>query len=384
MSKYFEQVKQNTRSLYKPSLDEGVAEEIVKRLLSAQKPVLYIGGGILLADAASELKDFVDHLNIPVAHSLMGKGALPDDHSFTMGMTGFWGTQYVNDACRQADYILALGTRFKEADCSSWYPEFTFEIPPTKLMHIDIEPTEIGRNYPVEIGAVADLKMALTVLNRVAKTLCPEGVRRPDLAREIIDYRENFKKRNVVMEQSDAFPMMPERILAEVRDVLPRDAIITTDVGWNKNGVGQQFPIYEPGSILTPGGFATMGFGGAAAIGAKIARPDRVVVALIGDGGFGQNPALLTTALEQETGVVWVIMNNNAFGTHRRTGKGSLRHHFCHGLHEGRQVHFTGLCRRGPRLRRGRSENRIGRPIQTGFGSGHPIGYTNGARCVHD
>jgi acetolactate synthase-1/2/3 large subunit len=117
------------------------------------------------------------------------------------------------------------------------------------------------------------------------------------------------------MEQSGAFPMMPERILAEVREVLPRDAIITTDVGWNKNGVGQQFPIYEPGSILIPGGYATMGFGGPAAIGAKLAAPDKVVIALIGDGGFGQNPAQLATARHEEVAVIWLIMNNNAFGT---------------------------------------------------------------------
>ena len=109
--------------------------------------------------------------------------------------------------------------------------------------------------------------------------------------------------------------MMPERILAEVRAVLPHDAIITTDVGWNKNGVGQQFPIYQPGSILIPGGYATMGFGGPAAIGAKIACPDKVVIALIGDGGFGQNPAQLATARHEGVAVIWLIMNNNAFGT---------------------------------------------------------------------
>jgi acetolactate synthase-1/2/3 large subunit len=230
-------------------------------------------------------------------------------------MTGFWGTQYINDSCRKADYILGLGTRFKEADCSSWYPEYTFSIPPTKLIHIDIEPAEIGRNYPVEIGVVADLKQALLVLNQVAKELYPEGVQKKELMQEIAAYREEFKKQNVEMEQSDAFPMMPERILAELRQVLPRDAIITTDVGWNKNGVGQQFPIYEPGSIQIPGGYATMGFGSPAAIGAKIACPDRTVVALIGDGGFGQNPAVLATAFHENLAVVWVIMNNNAFGT---------------------------------------------------------------------
>ena len=311
----FERVLINSRKLHKPTIDKETAKEIVSRLAAAKKPVLYVGGGIVLADATVELREFVDHLNIPVAHSMMGKGALPDDHPFTLGMTGFWGTQYINDFCKNADCVLGLGTRFKEADCSSWYPEFTFRIPPTKLIHIDIEPSEIGRNYPVDIGVVADLKQALKVLTLVARELFPEGIRKPELAREIAVYRKAFKQQNFDMERSDAFPMMPERILAEVREILPRDAIITTDVGWNKNGVGQQFPIYEPGSILIPGGFATMGFGGAAAMGAKIARPDKVVVALIGDGGFGQNPALLATAFHEELAVVWVIMNNDSFGT---------------------------------------------------------------------
>lgn len=311
----FDRVKANTRALRKPALDDRTAADIVRFLAAAQRPVIYAGGGVILADAAEELQALVDHTQIPLAHSLMGKGALPDDHPLTLGMTGFWGTQFINDACRQADVILGIGTRFKEADSSSWYPEFTFQIPPTRLIQIDIEPSEIGRNYPVEIGAVADLKQALALLGRTAKALYPKGFQRDALIRDIAAYRRKFKQTNVAMEQSDAFPMMPERILAEVREVLPRDAIITTDVGWNKNGVGQQFPIYTPGSILIPGGYATMGFGGAAAIGAKIARPDRVVVALIGDGGFGQNPALLATALEEEAAVVWVIMNNNAFGT---------------------------------------------------------------------
>ena len=311
----FARVKSNTRVLRQPSLDQDTAREIVQALADAKKPVIYAGGGVLLAEAADELKAFVNHMNIPVAHSLMGKGALPDDHPLTLGMTGFWGTQFINDACREADVILGLGTRFKEADCSSWYPEYTFAIPPSRLMQIDIEPSEIGRNYPVEIGAVADLKQALKVLTHVARDLFPNGIQHQELIEKIAAYREDFKKTNVAMEQSDAFPMMPERILAEVREVLPRDAIITTDVGWNKNGVGQQFPIYTPGSILIPGGYATMGFGGPAAIGAKLACPDKIVVALIGDGGFGQNPAQLATARAENVAVVFVIMNNDAFGT---------------------------------------------------------------------
>ena len=311
----FERQLQNTKELRKPTIDEATAEEIVDQLCAAKNPVLYVGGGVLLAKAAAELQGLVDHLQIPVAHSLMGKGALPDDHPLILGMTGFWGTQYINDSCRNADLILGLGSRFKEADASSWYPEFTFDIPKTRLIQIDIEPAEIGRNYPVEIGVVADLKQALGVLLRVAQRKCPEGITREELKAEIAEKRQEFQAGNVEMEQSDAYPMMPERILAEVREVLPRDAIITTDVGWNKNGVGQQFPIYEPGSILIPGGYATMGFGGPAAIGAKLAAPDKVVIALIGDGGFGQNPAQLATARHEDVAVIWLIMNNNAFGT---------------------------------------------------------------------
>ena len=311
----FERLTHNTKTLVKPDLDADAAAQIVRALGEARNPVLMIGGGIVLAQATDELKAFVDHMGIPVAFSLMGKGALPDDHPLTLGMTGFWGTKFINEKCRTADWVLALGTRFKEADSSSWEPEYTFAFPPAKLIHIDIELSEIGRNYPTEIGAVADLKQALKTLNRVAKELYPKPRRNEALEREIAKVREAFKSGNREMAESSSFPMMPERILADVRAVLPRDAIITTDVGWNKNGVGQQFPVYTPGSVLTPGGFATMGFGPPAALGAKIAAPDRVVISLVGDGGFGQNPAALVTAQEENLAVIWVVMNNNAFGT---------------------------------------------------------------------
>jgi acetolactate synthase-1/2/3 large subunit len=311
----FARLECHTRALHKPSLDEVVAERIVRTLAEARAPVVHVGGGVILADAAQELAEFVSHLALPVSHSLMGKGVLPDDHPLTLGMTGFWGTSFVNGNTKAADWVLGLGTRFAEADCSSWDPEFTFSFPPTRLIHIDIDPSEIGRNFPVEIGVVTDLKQALVVLNRVAKRLYPQARQRQTLVDEIADYRRKFAQSNEAHIASSAFPMRPERILAELREVLPRDAIITTDVGWNKNGVGQQFPIYTPGSILTPGGYATMGFGAPAAIGAKLACPDRVVLALVGDGGFGQNPAMLATAVEQNVPVIWLVMNNNAYGT---------------------------------------------------------------------
>ena len=311
----WERTQANAKSLHKPSLDDETAEAMIRALLGAQTPLMYVGGGILLADAATEMRELAEHLSLPVAHTLMGKGALPDDHPLILGMTGFWGTKYINDKCRGADWILGLGTRFSEADCSSWEEEYTFRMPPTKLIHIDIDPAEIGRNFPAAIGAVSDLKGALRVLLRAARRLAPEGVQRRELVAEMAANRSRFVAANKQAMESDAWPMRPERILADLRAVLPRDAILCTDVGWNKNGMAQQYPIYTPGSVFTPGGFATMGFGSPAAIGAKVARPDKVVVALIGDGGFGQNPAVLATAFEEDIAVVWVIMNNHAFGT---------------------------------------------------------------------
>ena len=170
--------------------------------------------------------------------------------------------------------------------------------------------------------------------------------------------------------ESDAWPMRPERILADLRAAMPRDALLCTDVGWNKNGMAQQYPIYTPGSVFTPGGFATMGFGSPAALGAKLARPDKVVVALIGDGGFGQNPAALATAFEEDIAVIWVIMNNHAFGTIAGLEKAHYGTTFAHGVREGRQALVARLRGDRPRLRHRRRQGRVGRRVQAGAGAG--------------
>ncbi len=304
------------KQLSKPCISYEIAEEIVETLARAKCPVIYAGGGVLLAKASHELEEFVNHTNTPVAYSLMGKGCIPDTHPFAMGMTGFWGTSLVNQSCLNADYVFALGTRFKEADCSSWENGYTFNIPySTKLIHIDIEASEIGRNYPAHIGAIGDLKLSLTLINKIFKERYPSGLKNEAAAERIENFKREFKQSIQAETESASFPMMPERILADTRAVLPDDAIITTDVGWNKNGIGQQFDILTPNSILTPGGCATMGFGPPAAIGAKLAAPSKLVVSMVGDGGFGQNPAVLSTARELDIQVIWIVMNNNAFGT---------------------------------------------------------------------
>jgi acetolactate synthase-1/2/3 large subunit len=144
----------------KPALDPAMAESVAQALSEAKRPLLYAGGGVLSSHASAELQALAETLEIPVAHTLMGKGCLKEDHPLLLGMTGFWGTPVANTFCREADLILATGTRLAEANSSSWDPRFTFSFPPTRLIHIDIDPAEIGRNFPTESGAVADAKLA--------------------------------------------------------------------------------------------------------------------------------------------------------------------------------------------------------------------------------
>jgi acetolactate synthase-1/2/3 large subunit len=297
----------------RPAIPPEAVMRIVDALHEAKHPVIYAGGGVLSAGATAELAALAEALEIPVAHTLMGKGCMHEDHPLLLGMTGFWGTPIANEMCRTADLILAVGTRLAEASSSSWDPRFTFAIPPGRLMHIDIDPAEIGRNFPTEFGVVADAKKALASLAEAARdggSPTRDGVRS-----RIAVGRTEFAGNWAHQRRSDQFPMRPERILAELRAAVPEDGFIVTDVGWNKNGVGQQFPITVPGTFITPSGLATMGFGPAAVLGVKMAQPKRAAVALIGDGAFGSNPSVVATAMEANLSVVWVVMDNSAFGT---------------------------------------------------------------------
>ena len=297
----------------KSGLDPATAARIVDALATSRRPVLYAGGGVLSARATKELQELAEALQVPVAHTLMGKGCLPHEHPLLLGQSGFWGTPIANEKCRTADLIVAVGTRLAEANSSSWDPRFTFSIPPTRLIHIDADLSEIGRNYQTELGVCADAKLALAALADEAR-----GKRHADRGRlkeEIARGRKEFASNWADQWSSNQFPLRPERILSELRRAAPADAFIVTDVGWNKNGVGQQFPIDVPGAFITPSGLATMGFGPAAALGVKVAQPKRHAIALIGDGGFSANPSVIATAMEANLPVIWVVMDNSAFGT---------------------------------------------------------------------
>jgi acetolactate synthase-1/2/3 large subunit len=304
---------QEPAEITRPAMDPAAVSRVVKILAEAERPVIYAGGGVLSARATAELAALAEALEIPVAHSLMGKGVMHEEHALLLGMSGFWGTPICNDRCRTADVLLAVGTRLAEASSSSWDPRFTFAAPPTRVIHIDADLAEIGRNLPTEIGVVADAKLALSALAEAARGRAHRD--RGTLRQDISAARRAFRAKWDHQWSSDQFPLRPERILSELKKAIPEDAFIVTDVGWNKNGVAQQYAITVPGTFVTPSGLATMGFGPSAVLGVKYAQPHRAAVALIGDGGFGSNPSVIATAMEAGLNVVWLVMDNAAFGT---------------------------------------------------------------------
>ena len=312
----------------KPALDPNAVKAIAKKLVEAERPVLHAGGGILLAQASEELAALAEFLDIPVSRTLAGQGCISDAHPLMIGQTGFWGLEFTHSFTVNADVILGLGTRFGEADSSSWYQGVTFDPDVTTFLQIDIDPAEIGRNYPVEIGAVGDLKIGLQQILEEVKKICPEGKKRPGLREKILQAKADFKKSNEAISNDSRFPMTPQRILKDVKEVIPEDALIFTDVGWNKNGVAQQFDITVPGSIHHTSGLANMGFGASAVLGGKLAAPDRICITLTGDGGFGVQPSCLATAAQDGIAVTWVVMNNSAFGTIAGLENANYHHKF--------------------------------------------------------
>jgi acetolactate synthase-1/2/3 large subunit len=291
------------------ALGPATASSIADELRAAQRPLILAGGGT--RRAADEVRRLAELIGAPVAHTLMGTGILPPDHAQLLGMIGFWGSPAANRLAREADVVLAVGTRFPETDSSSWEPGVTFSIPPTRLIHLDIDPHEPGRNFPAAIAATTDAAQGLRAIAAAYGSPTPDrGFDWEQLRQE----RERFLEPSRGNAASDEFPLLPERILADVRRAMP-NAILVTDVGWNKNGVGQQYPVDTPDSFLTPGGFSTMGFGPAAALGVACAGTGRPAVALVGDGAFGSNPSVVATAVEIGIAPIWVVMNNAAFGT---------------------------------------------------------------------
>lgn len=289
---------------------EGV-DAAAKRLLSARRPVILAGGGVLTAEASAELRAVAEYLDAPVVTTMMGKGSFPEDHPLAAEHTGSNGTAVGNHMTRNADVLLAVGTRFAEQNSSSYMDGMSYSIPPTELIHFDIDPTEIGKNYPTAVGVVADAKAGLAdLLDALQDQGGPAKKDRPEYRTELADMRQKW---NEMMTGRWTDKLSLSRVLHGARDVLPREAIAIASAGHPQIQAFQEFKSYEPRTWLTPGGYSTMGYTMPAAIGAKMARPDVPVVGFAGDGDLQQTIQELAVAAETNTPVIIACVNNTGW-----------------------------------------------------------------------
>lgn len=294
---------------------------ILDLLLTAERPVIVAGYGVQNAEAAAELAAFAQAARIPVVTSPLGKGIGHSASPLYLGATGRNGTYQANRAARSADVILALGTRFDDRSTSSWLPGYTYSIPPTRLIQVDIDPAELGRNYPVALGIVANPKDVLGQLGDALHQRSADqqhgGPREaPGRSRWLADiatWAQDWERHTAPNRSSDASPLRPERVLTDLRSVLPENGILLSDVGAHHNWIVQEWQPGGPGTLLQSWGFASMCFGMAGVLGARLAAPDTPAVAVVGDGGFLMLPSVVASAVEYDIPAVWLVWNNGGY-----------------------------------------------------------------------
>lgn len=295
----------------RPLPDPTLIEQAGRLLLQAQRPVLVAGGGVIAARAWNELRALAEFLGAPVVTTMMGKGAFPEDHPLSGLHGGSKGTTCGSALTSRADVLLAVGMRFADESTSSYRQGVTYAIPPTRLIHIDLDPAEIGKNYPAEVGIVADAQAVLAALLAWLKThSAPRDYKSGAYFAEIQQLRAEWLARVRELAASDHAPVTISRLIAELRAFLRRDAIVLTSSGNTQAQWFQEVLTYEPQTNLTTGGFSTMGWTVPAALGAKLATPDRQVVGLLGDGDFLMTVQELATAVQYDLPVVYVVANN--------------------------------------------------------------------------
>lgn len=290
-------------------------QSVLKLFDGAENPVIIAGGGCVGANAQSALTEFCHYLGIPVVTTLSGCGVIPQDDDHYAGFISTVGTPVAHNLVNNADVVLVLGSRLGEMETSSWDREISLREDKTKIVQVDIDPRQIGRFYPVEIGIVANVRGFLEEACEILSNLkvSPTNAR----LKRINDIRTQVFTWNREIQQSsnwESSPIAVERLLSEIREVLPREGIFLTDVGI-RHMVAQQFETYHPSRLYIASGWGTMGGAVAAAIGSKVACPDVPVIAEVGDGAFTSILGAVVTAVEHEVPVVWVVMNNFGYSS---------------------------------------------------------------------
>jgi len=298
--------------------DPKFVNEAAKLLKEAKRPVLFLGGGIVTSEAFDEIKVLAEKLGSAVVTTMMAKDAFPNDHPLFCWAAGSKGTTIGLKMTSEADVILAIGCRFADETASSYKDGVSFAIPPSKLIQIDIDPHEIGKNYPVSIGIIGDAKACLQQIIE-------------DLGDYSADYKNSEYFKEMQQEKKKWFefladntddskdPVMISTVLREIRKFFERDAIIVTSSGNVQAQMLQELEFYEPKTCLTAGGFSTMGYSVPAAIGAKLGsidlgKPERQIVALVGDGDFMMTISELSVAVQLGlSNIFFIVLNNHGW-----------------------------------------------------------------------
>lgn len=280
-------------------------------IAQAERPVIYAGGGVISAGASDELRELARYAHIPVTTTLTGIGCFPEDEPLSLGMLGMHGTRYANYAVTHCDLILAVGVRFDDrvtGKLDTFAPEAT-------IIHVDVDPAEVGKNVAVDIPIVGDARWVLaSLLDELRKYELS-----PDRHLPWMHQVEQWKRDHPMKVREDpSGEIMPEAVVRKIWEITKGEAVITTEVGQNQMWAAQYYLVRHPRQFITSGGLGTMGFGFPAAIGAKVARPDALVIDIAGDGSFQMTIQELATAVANNLAVKVVILNNRCLGMVRQ------------------------------------------------------------------
>jgi acetolactate synthase I/II/III large subunit len=295
--------------------DPEAVRRAVTLLIEAERPVICAGGGAISSNASAALTALAEKIGAAVSFTWNGKGAISEDHRLCVGAVGQTGTSSGNELSASADVVVSVGCRFTDWSASSYAKGISFAIPPGKLIHIDLDHHEIGKNYPTEVGIVADARVTLEAM---LAAITPEqaasvAARRPAYLAEIQARKDAWEAMLAPRRDSTQTPFTSQHPLKILREVMDRDGIVTVGSGNTQGAVKQSFPVYHPRTHLTSGSFSPMGWAFPAALGAKLACPDKQVVAIMGDGDFMMCAPELGVAAMHNIAVVIMVQNNQGY-----------------------------------------------------------------------
>jgi acetolactate synthase I/II/III large subunit len=291
--------------------DPDAIEEAARVLHDAKRPVIVIGGGVISADAAAELRSLAEALQAPVVTTWQGKSGFPEDHDLFAGPVGQTGTTAGNGIAADADVVISVGCRFTDWSASSYRKGISFSLPPGKLIQIDIDPQEIGKNYPAEVGILADAKPALAALAQAVTVR--DGAASAEQRAGLDALKNEWAQHVAARTDSTEFPFTSQRPLRDLRRVMDRDGFVIAGSGNPQGAVKQSFPVYEPRTFMTSGGYSSMGWAVPAAIGTKLANPAKQVACVAGDGDFLMTAQELGVVAQHSIPVCFVVANNQGY-----------------------------------------------------------------------